>query len=232
MKRKTVLITGSSRGLGRSLAFRFAHEGYNIILHGRNEKRLLKIQKDILSFPDSGEYCYIVMGDITERETINELHRVVKRLDINILINNAGLYARNFLENMASEEIERIIGVNLIASIRLIKKIYPIMKKKRSGLIININSMAGKYPDKMEAAYCASKHGLRGFSSAFQNEANGYKIRLIDIYIGAMQTEMTKKRSDHKKFMQTEEVADLILRISKEYKSLRITEIDLLRRIY
>lgn len=232
MRRKTALITGSSKGLGRSLALAYACDNYNIILHGRDEKRLLKTQEDIIFSPGFEQYCYAVIGDITSEKTINSLYQSAIQYDIDILINNAGLYAGNFLGNMTSEEIERIIDVNLIAPIQLIKRIYPIFQKKKEGLIININSMAGKYPNELEVAYCASKHGLRGFSTAFQNEANRDNIRLIDVYLGAMQTEMTKKRSDYDKFIKTEEVADLIFRISKEYKSLRITEVDLIRRKY
>lgn len=234
MKRKTVLITGSSKGLGRSLAIRFAREDYNILLHGQDEKRLLKVQEDIIasSLPEFKGYCHVVIGDITAAKTIDSLYEAAARWDVDVLINNAGIYASNLFINMTSTEIKNVMDTNLVAPIKLTKIIYPIFVEKKSGLIINISSVAGKNPNEMEAIYCASKYGLRGFMDSFQIEANKNGVKIINVYLGAMQTAMTRDRIDYRRFIKPEEVADLILKISKDYKSLRITEIDLRRRMY
>lgn len=229
---KTCLITGSSKGLGASLALVFAKNGYNIILHGRDEESLEIIKKAIL---ESNVECEIVTGDITSNlihNTIDKIYEAAAERDIDILINNAGIYSKKSFQDMDIREAEDIIDVNLIAPIQLINKIYPIFQDKKSGLIININSLAGKSPNELEAVYCSSKYGLKGFMESFQIEANRNNIRLINVYLGAMQTAITKRRKDYKNLIQTEEVADVIFRISKNYKSLRITEIDLVRRIY
>lgn len=233
VKRKTVLITGSSKGLGRSLAFSFAREGYNIILHGRDEKRLRNVQKDILFLVGNQGYCYIVIGDLMRGKTINELHKVAKTHDIDVLINNAGAYAGGSFEDIKIKEIERIITVNLVVPVLLIKKIYPIFLKKKSGLIINVNSVAGKNPNDKEAIYCSSKYGLRGFSDSFRFEAIKSNVKIISVYLGAMQTEITEQRADFNELMRTEEVADAIyFGVCENYESLKASEISLLRRIY
>ena len=226
---RTVLITGSSKGLGKSLAFAFAQDGYNVILHGRDERELKVVARRISETHADHE---TVMGDITSEDTIDKLYVAAGRKDIDILINNAGVYANKPFQDMDFKEFERILDVNLMAPIRLIKRIYPIFAKKKSGLIININSMAGKIPNEMEVAYCASKYGLRGFSDSFQVEANRDNVRLISVYLGAMRTAMTKDRSDHQKLIQPHEVADFILALCRNYLSLRVTEINLYRKIY
>lgn len=233
MKIKTVLITGSSRGLGKSLAFTFAKNGYNIILHGRDEENLKAVKQVISEKNDVN--CEIVRGDITSNsalDTIDKLYEAADERNLDVLINNAGIHASEPFQDMDIGKFEDVLAVNLIAPIQLIKRIYPIFQKKKEGLIININSIAGKYSDELEAAYCTSKYGLRGFSSSFQIEANRDNIRLISVYLGAMQTEMTKGRMDYEKFIRTDEAADLIFMMCRDYKSLRITEIDLRRRIY
>lgn len=223
---KTVLITGAGKGLGKYLAICFGWSGFDIILHGRDKKRLQTIKNRL---PDNIN-CKIVSGDLQEIKTINRLARIAKKKEIDILINNAGIYAHKSFQEMNTQEIRNIIEINLIAPILLTRQIYPIFKTKQSGLIININSMAGKIPNEMEAVYCASKHGLRGFSQSFQEEADKDNVRIISVYLGAMQTEMTKDREDYSKLMKPEEVADMIFNLTRDYQTSRITEVYISRK--
>lgn len=229
MSDKTVLVTGASKGLGESLALTFASNNYNIILHGRDEQRLAKVEADVV---ENGVECDVVSGDITLEQTIDRLYEAAQKRDVDILINNAGIYVKRPFQEMGMEEFRRIIEVNLFAPVALTKRIFPIFQRKRRGLIININSAAGKYTSDGECAYCASKHGLRGFARSFQFEANRDNVRIIDVYLGAMKTDIAKDRIDTVKFIRTSDAADLILRLCKDYPSMRINEVDLGRRIY
>jgi len=226
---KTVLITGSSKGLGRCMAFVFAANGYNLILHGRDDRDLVTVKKSVI---ENGVDCTVVRGDITSKETIDRLYEAAISNDIDILINNAGIYSCKPLQEMDSSEFRKIIEVNLIAPVELTKRVFPIFQRKNRGLVININSIAGKIPGDNETAYCASKHGLRGFMRSFQFEANRYSVRIIDVYPGAMNTSMVHDRKDPKKSIQPSEVANLIFQLSEDYPSMRISEIDLYRRKY
>lgn len=229
MTRNKVLITGSSKGLGKSLALAFARSGYAVILHGRDEESLAKVREQVLR---SGVECDVVCGDLRREETIEALYETAHRHDLDVLINNAGVYASQPFSATPPEMFREVIEINLIAPILLTKRILPLFQKKQSGLILNVNSVAGKNGSDGESAYCASKHGLRGFARSIQFEANRDHVRVIEIYLGTMNTAMVEGRRDPAKCIQTEEAADLIVSLCKDYSSLRIDEIDLSRRIY
>lgn len=207
----------------------FARNRYNVILHGRDQRDLTRVREFVL---DQGVRCDVVRGDITSEETIARLSGVARKRNLDVLINNAGVYVCRPFQRTDSEEFRRVIGVNLIAPVILTKKIFPVFKRKRSGLIVNINSIAGKNPTDGESAYCASKHGLRGFTRSIQFEANKDHVRVIEVYLGTMNTRMVKGRRDPEKCIQTAEAAEFIFGLCKEYPSVRINEIDLGRRIY
>lgn len=229
MKRKTVLITGSSKGLGKSIALAFASLGYNIVLHGRNIERLNAVKLEIEGYSVD---CRVVAGEINEEYTLSQLSIHAEEADIDILVNNAGTYMAKPVDEMTSLEFRRIIDINLIAPVLLTKKIYELFKKKLSGMIININSIAGKDASPLESAYCASKHGLKGFMGALKFEALKYNILVLDIFLGAMKTDMSIGRKDSNIFIQPEEVADLICHLSQGHTSMRVNEIEILRKVY
>lgn len=229
MPKKTVLITGSSKGLGRSLALTFAAYGYNIILHGRDKERLNFLKTEIIK---NDVDCFIIAGDISKEKTINTLAACAAKTGIDILINNAGIYMQKLLEEISEAEIRQIIDVNLMAPVLLTKKIFEIFRKKRAGLIININSVVGKTFNMNESMYCASKHGLRGFMGSFQFEALKYDVSVVNVYSGAINTDMVKGRNNPQKLIKANEAAELVYSISQNYSSVRISEIDILRKIY
>ncbi|MFH1326497.1 MAG: SDR family NAD(P)-dependent oxidoreductase [archaeon] len=224
----TALITGSSKGLGKFLALEFAKAGYNLIIHGRNAQLLDNVKQDILR---NNVKCDVIIGEITSTKTIDDLYNPAKEKGLDILVNNVGAYSTGSFQEMDIKEFEKSIDINLLAPARLMHKMYELLKKS-SGLIININSIAGKNPNMKEAAYCAGKHGLRGLTTSLTNEANNDGIRMIDYYLGAMNTDMTRGRPDQEKFMDPKEVAKIIYRNSKEDPSVRTNEITLARRKY
>lgn len=226
---RAALITGSSKGLGRSLALEFARNKYNVILHGRDKERLLAIEKEILKHD---VLCDVVIGDITSKETMLDLFYTAEKRNLNILVNNAAVYEKGSFLKMVDEEIEWLMEVNLFAPITLIKDILPILKKKREGLIININSIAGKKSDLYEAIYCASKHGLRGFSNSIRLMAAKDKVRILDVYLGAMKTDMVRDRPDFDKFIDPGEAASVIFALSQGFDSLTVREVEIGRRNY
>ncbi len=228
-KIKTVLITGSSRGLGKSLAFRFASEGCNIILHGRSESRLKVTQYAIRGKRVS---CDMVNGDLRSEETIQQLTDLAEERDLDILINNAGIYMNKTFADMKVSDIRDVIETNLMAPILMTHKIFPIFQKKKAGLIVSINSVAGKQGSAGETAYCASKYGLRGFTEALQFDAGRDNIRVVEIYPGAMNTDMAEGRKDLGNCINVDEMADLIFKTCEEYSSMRICAVEVKRRNY
>ncbi len=230
---KTILITGSSSGLGKCLALEFAKHGYSIILNGRNLARLRQVKTEIKKIQEklkTKPFVNFIRGDITDQETMMKILKRARRVKLDVFINNAGIYAHKPFTEMTSQEIRDIIEINMIAPIQLISKLYPLFLRRQAGLIININSVAGRLAYEMEAVYCASKQGLAGFSRSFQAEANRHEIRVFSVFPGAMQTAMTSDRDSYPNLMKPEEVAATIYGLVRDYKSLRILEIDIARK--
>lgn len=223
----TVLVTGSSRGLGKALALAFAAAGYDIILSGRDERALAITEALIRAY---GRDCETIIGDIRIPAVRESMMLAAKRQGVDILVNNAGVYARGAFGDMLPGDVQDIIAVNFTVPILLTLAIYPIMAAKGHGLIVNINSIAGKVPNTAEAVYCASKRGLAGFARSFQAEAIRSGVRVMSIYLGAMDTGMTG-RADRESLIQPDEAATAIVTACRDYRTMRVMELDLSRAL-
>ena len=203
--KKIVLITGAGRGLGKCLADVFRQDGHNLILHcGRGD------------------------GDLRNPDTILKLRDLAEREDIDILINNAGVYANKYLPDMSPDEFREIVEVNLLAPIFLTKAIWSIFQKKKSGTVIFINSVAGRYGSPGELAYCASKFGLKGFADSLRFDGLRDGGRVISIFLGAMETDMTKDKGGNPKHnIDPYNVAVQVLDLCKTYTRAEATEITI-----
>ena len=186
MKNKqSVLITGSSKGLGKYLALTFVKNDYNIILHGRDKKDLEIVREQI----GKKVNVDVVKGDLKSDQTIKDLYKTAKQRNISILINNASLHHLKLpLEELTNQQIEDTILTNLISPIKLTKKVYSFFLEKKQGTIININSALGLEPKDLRSVYCATKWGLRGFADSLRLEAEKNNIRIVDIYPSRIKT--------------------------------------------
>jgi NAD(P)-dependent dehydrogenase (short-subunit alcohol dehydrogenase family) len=147
-------------------------------------------------------------------------------------VNNAGIYKNALLQEMSADEYRQILETNLVAPIMMTRRIFPILQRKRSGVIVNINSLAGKNPTHGESAYCASKHGLRGFAKSIQFEAIKDNVDVIEVYLGTMNTGMVQGRREPDKCIQTKEAAESIYNLCLQHESLRLIESEFSRRLY
>ena len=216
---KTALITGCRRGLGKELCNIFSFNEYNLILNAKHNN-------------DVYNNCNYVIGDINHDNTINKLYDACKFTGIDVLINNVGIYDDTlFLENSINN-FTNVINTNFISIVKLTHKILPLMIEKKEGIIININSIAGKNGSNRETAYSASKHALKGFSDSLQFEITKLGIKILNVYLGAMQTDMTINRKEYKKLIDPADAAKTIFNMVNQPDSLRITEIEINRNNY
>ncbi len=231
MERKWVLITGSGKGLGKELALIFSKNNYNIILHGRNLENLEKVMEAITK---NNAECRIIVGDLKNYETIEKLSKIAIEKNIFILINNAAIGTIKNFADLSEEEIVDELAVNLIAPMRLTKKIYDLMLRKKDGIIININGIDGlKIAKDGRTAYSTSKFGLRGFTDALRFESKKHNIKVIGFYLGGIKTDMySKNQNDASNCMETSEVSEIIFNACKDYKSLQVEDIFLGRMKY
>ena len=197
-----ILVTGCSSGLGEALFNEvYSHDHLNPFAHYRSN----------LVDP------YALIGDITDDSFPDKLDEYIRSREVDCFINNAGVLEGNVIET------------NLVAQIKMLQVVYKYFLEKQRGKIININSVAGIYPSANESIYCASKFGLKGFSQSLQLEAVGKGIEVMDVYLGGVQTRMTKDRLSYDSLMKSDDVAMQIIDLINT-KSYYVNEITLRRR--
>jgi 3-oxoacyl-[acyl-carrier protein] reductase len=199
---KTLVITGGSDGVGKTIAARLASNN-NVIILSPNEEKLKAAAEEL-----ECKYKVCDVRDYTQCEaTIQEIGQV------DCLINNAGLWIQGELDQDDPARIQEVVAVNLLGVINMTKAVVPDMKQQKSGLIININSQAGFYAKAERAVYNATKWGVTGFTKSMQPELAKYGIGVTGLYPGMMKTEMFSKmgiEKDMSKGLDTEDVAKTI----------------------
>ncbi len=220
---KVIVITGGSDGLGKTLAMSLSIDNKVIIL-ATNEDRLKEVASKnncVYKVCDVRDYNIV---EATIKEIVNEFGR------IDVLINNAGLWIQEELEENDSDRIKSVIEVNLLGTINVSKAVIPSMKENKDGLIININSQAGINHKAERVVYNASKWGMTGFSKSLQDEVAKYGIRVTDVMPGLMKTDMFNKLNITKNMangLDTKEVARLIQFIIDTPSDVMIPEVGI-----
>jgi short-subunit dehydrogenase len=223
--KKSAIVTGASRGLGRELAIQLSKIGYDLILVGRDGAELAETVKSCYSISRFA----VVNGDLTLATTLAEIEIFAQERGVDLLINNAAVYVRGVLDSFTESEIISTMCTNLIAPMLLTRRIFPIFKAQKSGMIININSMAGKYGGPLETVYAASKHGLAGFSQTLLHESLEHNVRVLDVFPGAMNTGMLSFRTDRESCIDPKEAAEQIIWAAKHNHTLNVSELHLTR---
>lgn len=238
--RKTVLITGASRGIGRAIAVAFAKADYNLVITcSRSESELLSLKEEL-------ETVYSVdvlasIGDISDYEYVVRLFAHVKERfhGVDVLINNAGISYIGLIEDMTIEEWNRIVGVNLTSVFSTSKLAIPYMLSKKAGKIINISSVWGNVGASCEVAYSACKGGMNSFTRGLAKELAPSNIQVNAIACGCIDTQMNRCFSEEERaalvdeipsgrFGAPEEVASLALSLAEgnEYLTGQIITLD------
>lgn len=212
--RKTVLITGGSRGLGRACALKFAKLNYNIIINYNNSyEEALNLKKYILE--NYSVFVLLVKADISnEQEVINMIDVIKNNYEkVDCLINNAGIAIDTLFEDKTVQNFRKIIDVNLIGTFLVSKHIGSLMLKEKSGTIINVsstNAIDTYYPYSLD--YDASKAGVISLTHNLARQFAPY-IRVNCVAPGWINTEMNKELD--KEFIEEENKKILLGRFSE-----------------
>lgn len=185
---KTVLVTGCSSGMGYATCVLFARNNFATFASVRNLSKAKKIQEIINREKLS---LKLIRLDVNDNESIKvAIQKIISDSGkIDILINNAGYGMFGPLEEMSLEDIKEQFETNFFGTIRLIKATVPLMRKQRSGIIVNISSMVGRFGVPLNAAYVASKFALEGLSESISFELGEFGIKVILIEPGVVQTD-------------------------------------------
>lgn len=239
MKRKTVLVTGSSRGIGKAIALKFAGEGYNVVINCATRKDLLLETK--AEIERYGVSCLAFVGDMGQYEIVEQLFQQIKQTfgSLDVLVNNAGIASIGLFTDMKPEDWNRIITTNLTSVFNCCSLAVPDMIHNKCGKIINISSVWGNVGASCEVAYSASKGGINAFTKALAKELAPSNIQVNAVACGVIDTEMNRMldKEDLQQLVEeipanrlgkAEEVADFVYQLSQknEYLTGQIITID------
>ncbi len=189
--KKTALITGATRGIGKQIAITLAQAGYDIAINYRKENEDLKNTKQEIE--QTGAKCLTLQGDVSNYEDCEKIAKeIIEEYGIiDVLVNNAGITKDTLLMRMKKEDFEDVININLVGTFNMTKNIIPYMMKNRTGRIINISSVVGISGNAGQANYAASKAGIIGFTKSLAKEVGSRNILVNSIAPGFIETAMT-----------------------------------------
>lgn len=224
---RPVLVTGSSRGIGRSIALAFARKGYPVVITGnKSTKKLLELEKQIT------ETCHVpcmtFIGDLGNYKQVQKLFsQMEEQFDgIEILVNNAAISYVGLLSHMNEAEWQELMQINLSSYFYCCKLAIPHMLKKKQGKIINISSVLGLAGASCEAAYSASKGAVNALTRSLGKELAPSNIQVNAIACGVVDTEMNQFLDDEERrylmeeipagrFAAPEDVAEIVLQLAE-----------------
>ena len=237
--KKTVLVTGSSRGIGKAIAIKFAQSGFHVVINCvSGVDQMMEVKKEI---EDLGACCLAVRADVGSQEDCIRLFEEITAFfgGVDVLVNNAGISRIGLLQDMDYSQWDRLLRTNLTSVFHCCKLAIPGMVKNQAGKIINISSVWGICGASCEAAYSASKGGVNALTRALAKELAPSHIQVNAVACGAIDTEMNRFLSPEEKEMLLEEIpagrmgtpeevacAVLQLALSPEYLTGQIIQLD------
>ena len=219
---KTVLVTGSTRGIGRAIAEEFAKHGANVIVSGTVKERAREVAKELAE-----KYGVKTLGvgmDVSDPESVESAFKEINAAfgGVDILVNNAGITRDTLFLRMKPEDWQKVLDVNLTGTFLVTKQAVRHMVKKRWGRIINISSVVGFTGNVGQVNYATTKAGLIGFTKSLAKELAPRNVLVNAVAPGFIETDMTENlkeeiKNEYKKqiplgrFGKPEEVARVVL---------------------
>ena len=211
------LVTGAGRGIGRAIALALAREGANVGLMGLSAGHLLTVEKEVEAL---GVKCVVLPGDVSDEGSVSRCVAAAEQQlgPIEVLVNNAGVYAHGPIDRLDALVFDHTIAVNLRGPFLMARAVLPRMKSRRRGHVVNIASTAARRGFAGGAAYCASKFGLAGLSEAMLHDVRGHDVRVTLILPSTVATDLARRGDflkDPEKAIRPEDVAQAVVGLLK-----------------
>jgi NADP-dependent 3-hydroxy acid dehydrogenase YdfG len=222
-----VLVTGSSRGIGKAIALKLASLGAAVGICGRDAEALTGTKRELEAL---GAAVHSQTTDVTKAGEVAALVDATEKNlgPISVLVNNAGIGLFGPIQERTEEEWDRTLNTNLKSVFLASKAVAPLMIQRRKGDIINIGSLAGKNTFSGGAIYCASKWGLQGLTGCMAEDLRGFGIRVSVICPGSVGTEFSgHKPKDPSKILTPADVAHAVAMVLLQGPQSFISEVHL-----
>ncbi len=229
---KRCLVTGATGGLGAEIALEMKRSGCRLFLTATGTQKLERLIDEL---GDTARVEGFVAADLRSENEVEGLARsaVESMGGVDVLINNAGVFPVGPLSESSISEISDCLDVNLKSAILLCRAIAPLMVAQGWGRIINVASSSAYAGFGDTAVYCASKHGLLGFSRALDDELQSHGVRVVSVSPGSIKTPMGRRVAgqDYGSFLDPREVAEAIAHAASLDGSMIINELRLNRMV-
>lgn len=199
LKGKSALVTGASRGIGRSIALELAQQGANVVVnYAGNEEKAQYVVDELLKL---GVKAFKIKADVSVEADVKEMVKqtINEFGSLDILVNNAGITKDNLLMRMKEDEFDQVININLKGVFLCTKAVSRQMMKQKSGKIINVASIVGVSGNPGQANYVAAKAGVIGLTKTTAKELATRNILVNAVAPGFISTDMTDELTDEQK---------------------------------
>lgn len=206
-----IVITGGSKGIGRATIERFAREGYDCVTCSRNQEELAQMKQEVESA--FGTHVYIKRADLSLLSDVNEFIAFVSELkrNVQVLINNTGKFIPAPIHEEPEGVLEDMISTNLYSAYHLCRAFVPEMKKRKSGTIVNVCSIASIKAYPTGGSYSISKFAMYGLTKGLREELKEHGVRVVGILPGATQTSSWDGvEVEEGRLMKASDIAELI----------------------
>lgn len=188
---KVALVTGASRGIGRSIALQLAEEGYNVAVNYAGNKE--KAEEVVNQIKEKGVEAFAIQANVSNPDEVKSMIKeVVNQFgSVDVLVNNAGITRDNLLMRMKEQEWDDVIDTNLKGVFNCIQKVTPQMLRQKGGRIINLTSIVGAVGNPGQINYVASKAGVIGMTKTAARELASRQITVNAVAPGFIVSDMT-----------------------------------------